>query len=238
MKYVGSKERLAKDLIPILNSYRKDRRYVEPFVGGANLIQYMDGKRIGYDICPYLIALLKAVRNGWKPPFNVSEEMYNNVKNNPSRYSYYLYGFVAYCCSYSGKFWGGYARGKKQLKLRPGVREQKSRNYAQEQAQHLIAQAVKLQGCKFYVRDYKDLHPKNCLVYCDPPYHDTTEYSKKFDSVAFWKWAREISKTNTVLVSSYISPMGWKCIFEKELKTYLRDKKDSSRTDKLFIWSR
>jgi site-specific DNA-adenine methylase len=38
MKYVGSKNRLAKDLVPIIQSYIDDNHitnYWEPFVGGA-----------------------------------------------------------------------------------------------------------------------------------------------------------------------------------------------------------
>ena len=36
MKYVGSKNRIAKDLVPIIQSYiNKDTKgYLEPFVGG------------------------------------------------------------------------------------------------------------------------------------------------------------------------------------------------------------
>ena len=39
MKYVGSKNRLAKDLVPIIQSYIDDNRitdYWEPFVGGQH----------------------------------------------------------------------------------------------------------------------------------------------------------------------------------------------------------
>ena len=40
MKYVGSKNRLAKELAPIIQSYITDdtKGYLEPFVGGANII--------------------------------------------------------------------------------------------------------------------------------------------------------------------------------------------------------
>ena len=41
MKYVGSKNRLAKDLAPIIQSYIDDNNiihYWEPFCGGANMI--------------------------------------------------------------------------------------------------------------------------------------------------------------------------------------------------------
>lgn len=40
MKYVGSKNRLSKDLVPIIQSYIDDNdieNYWEPFVGGGKL---------------------------------------------------------------------------------------------------------------------------------------------------------------------------------------------------------
>ena len=39
MKYVGSKARITKEMIPIMLEYRGNRPWVEPFVGGANLIE-------------------------------------------------------------------------------------------------------------------------------------------------------------------------------------------------------
>ena len=44
MKYVGSKNRLAKELTPIIQSYITDdtKGYLEPFVGGANMIDKIE----------------------------------------------------------------------------------------------------------------------------------------------------------------------------------------------------
>lgn len=41
MKYMGSKSRIAKDIVPIIQSYINNNdidMYIEPFVGGANVI--------------------------------------------------------------------------------------------------------------------------------------------------------------------------------------------------------
>ena len=40
MQYVGSKNKLSKDLAPIIQSYITEgtKGYLEPFVGGANMI--------------------------------------------------------------------------------------------------------------------------------------------------------------------------------------------------------
>ena len=57
MKYMGSKARFAKDLLPIILKDRKEQQYyVEPFVGGCNIIDKVNGKRIASDSNKYLIA--------------------------------------------------------------------------------------------------------------------------------------------------------------------------------------
>jgi DNA adenine methylase len=38
MKYMGSKNRIAKYILPIMLKERGQRIWVEPFVGGANMI--------------------------------------------------------------------------------------------------------------------------------------------------------------------------------------------------------
>ena len=68
MKYVGSKNRLSKDLAPIIQSYitNETEGYLEPFVGGANMIDKIKcNKKIGTDNHKYLIAVLKKLSEGW-----------------------------------------------------------------------------------------------------------------------------------------------------------------------------
>lgn len=66
MKYVGSKARISKYIIPILQDMIDKNgieTYVEPFVGGGNLIEKISCKnRIGYDNNYYLIEFWKAIR--------------------------------------------------------------------------------------------------------------------------------------------------------------------------------
>lgn len=66
MKYVGSKNRLSKELAPIIQSYITDKTkgYFEPFVGGANMIDKINhNNKIGFDVHEELIELLKHVQN-------------------------------------------------------------------------------------------------------------------------------------------------------------------------------
>lgn len=82
MIYMGSKNRIAKDLLPIITKYlTKDRWYVEPFCGGCNMIDKVNhNKRIANDYNKYLIALFKALQDGVELPTYISKEEYNSVR--------------------------------------------------------------------------------------------------------------------------------------------------------------
>lgn len=82
MKYMGSKNRIAKHILPIMLAERKpDQWWVEPFVGGANMIDKVDGKRIGSDTNKYLIALLKEMQSNipFNPP-HIGEKEYKEIQ--------------------------------------------------------------------------------------------------------------------------------------------------------------
>ena len=67
---MGSKSRIAKHIVPIIQRYIDENnieKYVEPFVGGANVIDKVQCKeKYGFDKNKYLIALLKRVQSGEK----------------------------------------------------------------------------------------------------------------------------------------------------------------------------
>lgn len=108
MRYVGSKARFRKELLPIILADRDpDQYYVEPFAGGFNLICHVDGPRIGNDIDSDVVACMKAISEGWDPPETLSEQEYSEIRSNPDAYPQHLVGFVSVGCSYSGKKWGG-----------------------------------------------------------------------------------------------------------------------------------
>jgi len=57
MKYMGSKTRIAKHILPIILKNRKPGQwYVEPFAGGMNTIYQISGNRLASDNNKYLIA--------------------------------------------------------------------------------------------------------------------------------------------------------------------------------------
>ena len=198
---------------------------VEPFVGGCNIISKMSGERYCYDINEYLIEMYKAVQNGWTPPAIITEEEYDYIRNNKDK-DKPLTGFVGIGCSYSGKWFGGYARNKT------------GRNYCLNAHNSILKQLNEIRDIKFDCKDYKELEFDDCLIYCDPPYKDTTKYPiiGEFNTEEFWNVMRNWSKNNTVIISEYEAPDDFECIKEIHTKTDIRnsDGKRENRVERLF----
>ena len=226
MQYFGGKQRISKQIVEVLNEYRKGNQpLVEPFVGGCNIISKMNGERYCYDINEYLIEMYKAVQNGWTPPAIITEEEYDYIRNNKDK-DKPLTGFVGIGCSYSGKWFGGYARNKT------------GRNYCLNAHNSILKQLNEIRDIKFDCKDYKDLEFDDCLIYCDPPYKDTTKYPiiGEFNTEEFWNVMRNWSKNNTVIISEYEAPYDFECIKEIHTKTDIRngDGKRENRVERLF----
>lgn len=226
MQYFGGKQRISKQIVEVLNEYRKGNQpLVEPFVGGCNIISKMSGERYCYDINEYLIEMYKAVQNGWTPPAIITEEEYDYIRNNKDK-DKPLTGFVGIGCSYSGKWFGGYARNKT------------GRNYCLNAHNSILKQLNEIRDIKFDCKDYKELEFDGCLIYCDPPYKDTTKYPiiGEFNTEEFWNVMRNWSKNNTVIISEYEAPNDFECIKEIHTKTDIRnsDGKRENRVERLF----
>lgn len=237
MKYVGSKNRISKEIAPILQKCIDDNNikiYFEPFVGGANMIDKIKcEKRIGNDIHKELIVLFKELQNGWQPPLHISEEEYNKVRENKSDYPDYYVALVGLCATFGSKWFGGYARGFKVDKITP-------RDIPNEAIRNLLDQVPYIQDVKFASKSYLDFDKtkiKNCVIYCDPPYQDTTKYKNNdFDYDEFWDWVRELSKNNFIYISEYNAPDDFKCIWSKKVTTSLKVNEHEDRTEKLFTY--
>lgn len=225
MQYMGGKVRIARHILPIMLKEKKDDQWwVEPFVGGANVIDKVNGKRIGSDINKYLIALLDRASNGYVPPESVSEELYYSIKSNQGDYDPELVGFVGFCCSFGGKWWGGYAQNKR------------GDNYARAGSRAIARQGAMMKGVEFVSGSYDELQiPDNSIIYCDPPYSNTTKYNNYFDHDLFWEWCRQAaSNGNTVFVSEYTAPDDFTCVWEMNHQTNLNKNKTTGRVEKLF----
>lgn len=232
MKYMGSKSRHAREIIPIiLEGHKPEAFYVEPFVGGCNVIDSVYvANRIGCDINPYLIALWKAVASGWMPPASFSEGSYADVRDNKDKYPPELVGYVGFALSYAGKWFGGWCRDSAG-----------KRDYVNEAYKNAIKQFPKLLGARFECCSYSDIDlPENCTIYCDPPYKDTTKYKDTFSHVVFYDWCRSVAKNgHTVFVSEYNMPDDFECVWEKSVKSSLtKDTGQKSATERLFTLGR
>lgn len=210
MKYMGSKRRIAKHILPIMLKEAEKHgitTWVEPFVGGGNMIDKVPDayKRIGYDINPHTICAMIDVRD--RPlllPDIVSEEEFKSYKDRPPES---ITSWVRSACAYGGLFGNVLARGS-------------GRNYAQEAKNNAIKQSPLIQDVDFICDSYANLSFNNCLIYCDPPYKDTSKYkTESFDYDSFYDWCREQSKDNIVFISEYSMPDVFIEVWQGNVKT-------------------
>lgn len=248
MKYMGSKRRIAKELIKVIqdDSGRLNGNWIEPFVGGANMIDKVSNERFsryGYDVNNYLIELFNALQNGWTPPKVCTEETYRYVlleyrairDNKPlpfggRKFTDHELGFYGFTCSFGGTFMEGYARDKTN-----------KRNFATEGHNNLMKQLPNIECVEFGLKSYEDINfsnfsPKRTIIYCDPPYRNTRKYKDGLDHEHFYNWCVDLSnKGFHVYISEYNMPEDkFECIWEKDLgRTAINNKEHQSNTRKL-----
>ena len=226
MKYMGSKRRVRDQILPIILKDRLPGQwYVEPFCGGCNVIDRVPGNRIGNDNNRYLIALCREMqKDGFKAPL-VSENEYYAIQCNHGLYPDWLVGYAGLLLSFGAKWFGGYSRDKAG-----------HRDYAAEVQRDVQRQCPPLKGIVFYNYDYRDVPiPDNSIIYCDPPYIDTTKYHSGFDNRRFWVWATEmVHRGHRVFVSEYEAPESWECIWSTILTASVARDQSPIRVEKLF----
>ena len=229
MKYIGSKNRYAKYLLPIILKDRlPNQHYVEPFVGGANLIDKVQNPRIGSDIDENVIVLLKGIQQGFVPPDNVSEVEYKLAKSSSEVTA--LRSFIGFGCSYSSKWFGGYARSF--------TAKGEPRNHCLESKRNILKQKDGLLGVDFRHSHYKDLKiPPNSIIYCDPPYENTQGYIHAIDHNDFWEWCNMlVAKHHKLFVSEYNAPPEWVAVWKKTVYNSLtKDTGGKRGTECLFV---
>ena len=230
MKYMGSKARHAKELLPIiLKDHKPEMWYVEPFVGGANMISKVHcnvaPKRLGCDSNEYLIAFFKALQNGYTPPENIDVNLYNEVRDNKAYYDKATVACIGFCFTYAAKWFGGFIGNSKDVVCIG--RDRLGESYrAVEKAREEV------QGIEFINESVFNLNlflPKPCTIYCDPPYAGTTKYKDEFDHERFYDWRRERKKDgHNIFVSEYWMPDDFVCVWEKQVNSSL-DKDTGSK---------
>lgn len=221
MHYMGSKARHAAEIIAITTAGRKPgQTYVEPFVGGGNVICRVPqeaGPRIASDINWRMVALLDAVGNkGWLPPPTMTKTEWLKIKKNPDHYPPELVAFAATGPTFGSTWFGTFAL------QRAGDLESGDVKYrcARESADR---DAPFLKGITFHRLPFQELTPHippAALIYCDPPYRDTATYagakvkievgsavSNEWKPGKFWKWADAMVEAgHSMFVSEYQGP--------------------------------
>lgn len=210
MKYIGGKYRYQKQIMEVINYYIEvGQPYYEPFIGGAWIAQNIQNRPVyasDHDID--LILLYQEAQRGTDfIPDELSEEMYNDLKHRNLKLGEHspLIGFAKYACSFGGKAWGGYSRYRNRVA-----------SASAEGKRSIKKQMAKMKHVDFSHRDYRELSEvSDSFIYCDPPYYDCTPaYCKGFDHIEFWQWVRDMSRTNTILVSEYVAPDDFDCVLD------------------------
>ena len=240
MKFVGSKNKLSKELAPIIQSYidENTKGYIEICVGGGNMIDKINHhNKLGFDIHEELIELLKYAQDlNNELPTHITEEEYIKVRDNKENYPKWYVGLVGFCASFGAKYFNGYARSFKSDGITP-------RDMSNEAIRNLENQRANLKDIKFKCIPFQNI-PKDKLngyvIYADIPYRNSTKYkTEEFPYDEFYKWCAEVSKNNTVLISEYNMPNNFECIWSKETKVLLDSNKSDNdykniRVEKLF----
>ena len=213
MRYLGGKARTARRIVAAITEHAFQHgtptRWVEPFMGGGSVM--VDASRLGVfesvhasDIDPLAVAYWSAIRDGWTPATSVTCDEYVAVRYSPEAYPAEHVAHVAYNCSFGGKRWGGYARSMKADGITP-------RSHADEASRRDSDAAQWLGSTRIACADYAEVLSGVGLgdvVYCDPPYADTTGYKTgAFDHAPFWSAVQAAADRGAlVYVSEYACP--------------------------------
>jgi len=249
---MGSKRKIAKDLIRHIVSdvgidNMKGRTWVEPFVGGCNMLNVVTPNLVKDYICNdgnyYLIELFKKLLSpeGFNFPDEVSEAEYKHIRENKDTYDPALVGFVGFNLTFGSKWFGGYSHNSEK------------RNFALAGKNNLTKQIEILKNRKitWYNKHYIDLTqhiPDGSIVYCDPPYNvdiynqdSCTQYTGagsgliKFYFPLFLSWVENIKKHKGCIVyySNYFNKdIKHDVIWSRDLTINIDNKNNRTKTEK------
>ena len=233
IKYMGNKNRIAKEILPVILKNRKEHQYyIEPFCGGLGTFDKVIGNRIANDKNKYLIAMWNGLKENRDRPIEISKELYSKARiefNNNTNIELddFMIGWIGWMGSFNGRFFDGGYSGKSG-----------DRDYVNEQIRNTQKQIGKLNGAIFVSGEYYEMNiPNNSIIYCDIPYKNTKQYatSKNFDYDKFWQWCRDMSSIgHKVFVSEYNAPSDFECIWSKEITNSMHITKTYKPTEKLF----
>jgi DNA adenine methylase len=226
-RYFGGKHALGAQIAAVVLAHEQfpGQPYFEPFLGMAGVMRHVpptatlrDGiivvprRRFGNDLQPDLVALWRAIQNGWEPPENVDAEFHARMWQNyrecrrsdggidasrtPSLEESALRAFVGFSSSWSGLYFRAYQP-----------------NRSARARHNLLAARESILSVELSHGSYEALELRGMLVYCDPPYRQPrTDHvnhyagTPAFSQDRFWDVVRRWSERNVVLVSERRAP--------------------------------
>lgn len=235
MKYMGSKNKISKEILEvILKDRTTDQWYVEPFCGGLGTFDKVTGNRIANDKNKYLIAMWNGLQKNTHRPTSaeITKDLYSRARiefNNGTNLEFndFLIGWIGWMGSFNGRFFDGGYSGKTD-----------SRDYIDEQIRNTEKQIPHISDAIFLTGDYKELEiPPKSIIYCDIPYANTKQYStsKNFNYVEFWDWCRaKTDDGHRVYISEYNAPDDFECVWSKKVTNSMNSFNTYNPIEKLF----
>jgi DNA adenine methylase len=231
MKYYGGKSKIGGKIAQKIIEFIGDKDfevYFEPFCGSLGMTQHIHKlkpnlKIYASDINEDLILLYKYLqKNNLPKNINISRKKYQELKDSSEHSPLRAISGIIY--SYGGGWYNGYC---------PGTA---NRSYVDEGLRSLNDMIPLIRACKFFNKTYAEFDPKGIVIYCDPPYQNSSQkYSSDFDSNTFWNTMRKWSKNNIVFISELKAPNDFKCIWSNKYISKINDGGSSERIEKLFI---
>ena len=234
MKYMGGKNRIANEILPIILKNRTETQfYIEPFAGGCNVIDKVKGNRIASDKNEYLMEMWYDLTEGHMFIEKIDKDLYDRARtefNNGINEEFTVseIGWIGFMASYNGRFFDGGYNGKCK----------KKRDYTKEAINNIYKQIDSMKGVSFSSGNYdKIIIPNNSIIYCDIPYEGTKQYttSKNFNYLEFWQWCRDMTKKgHEVFISEYNAPNDFECVWSKKVTNSMNTNKTYKPVERLF----
>ena len=239
MKYLGSKNKIVNEILPIMLNAYNGKTFVDIFCGGCSIIEKVPKiyRRIANDKQKYLIEMWKSLTNGKTFPKRIEKSLYDKIRDcaygRNNNFEDDLIGWVGFMASFNGRFVDAGYSGHNVL-----GKNGKTRDYITENISNTLKQIDNLKGVEWHSGDYFDCpFPSESLIYCDPPYYGTKQYlaSKNFDYEKFYDWCRKMNEDgHTIFISEYQMPSDFKCIWQKEVTNAMNPTITKKPIEKLF----
>jgi DNA adenine methylase len=236
MQYLGGKNRQAPGIVRRIVELSKFRHVVEPFCGGCNVTAAFTRRGLtveASDLHAPLIAMWNAVvQRGWLPQGqDLLRETWELAKDLPDTDP--MKAFIGFACSFGGRYFTSPAL---------GLNSSSSLTYMQTGRRALETKLRSFHKlATFQHQSFFDIKPRSgVILYCDPPYDNTTGYNgtRQFDSAAFWDRCCDWYNVGAdVFVSEYSAPSDIKAVLERRRRVHVNagiDKVGGERIERLY----